>query len=209
MGITETAAQILSNPLDPVQQQVGSPGIPWGNDVRIANELGTTLSTGHEGEIQVQGPNLMKGYLKNEAATQESFTSDNWYRTGDLGWMNEDGYFFVTGRRKELIIKGGENISPREIDDVLYSHPAVLEAAAVAVPDSHYGQEIAACVVTKPGESVTVDELHAFCVGRLGNYKSPANIQLLEELPKGPSGKIQRLQLVQHFSPIDSKSMSS
>jgi acyl-CoA synthetase (AMP-forming)/AMP-acid ligase II len=209
MGITETAAQILSNPLDPAQQQVGSPGIPWGNDVRIANELGTTLSTGHEGEIQVQGPNVMKGYLKNEAATQESFTSDNWYRTGDLGWMNEDGYFFVTGRRKELINKGGENISPREIDDVLYSHPAVLEAAAVAVPDSHYGQEIAACVVTKPGESVTVDELHAFCVARLGNYKSPEKIQLLEELPKGPSGKIQRLQLVQHFAPIDSKSMSS
>jgi len=209
MGITETAAQILSNPLDPVQQQVGSPGIPWGNDVRIANELGTTLSTGHEGEIQVQGPNLMKGYFKNEAATQESFTSDNWYRTGDLGWMNEDGYFFVTGRRKELIIKGGENISPREIDDVLYSHPAVLEAAAVAVPDSHYGQEIAACVVTKPGESVTVDELQAFCVVRLGDYKSPAKIQLLEELPKGPSGKIQRLQLVQHFAPINPTKMSS
>jgi len=177
--------------------------------VRIANELGAPLSTGHEGEIQVQGPNVMKGYFKNETATQESFTTDNWYRTGDLGWMNDDGYFFVTGRRKELIIKGGENISPREIDDVLYSHPAVLEAAAVAVPDAHYGQEIAACVVTKPGESVTVDELQAFCVVRLGDYKSPAKIQLLEELPKGPSGKIQRLQLVQHFAPINPTKMSS
>ena len=209
MGITETAAPILSNPLDPAQQQMGSPGIPWGNDVRIANELGAPLSTGHEGEIQVQGSNVMKGYFKNETATQESFTTDNWYRTGDLGWMNDDGYFFVTGRRKELIIKGGENISPREIDDVLYSHPAVLEAAAVAVPDPHYGYEIAACVVTKPGESVTVDELQAFCVVRLGDYKSPAKIQLLEELPKGPSGKIQRLQLVQHFAPINPTTMSS
>jgi acyl-CoA synthetase (AMP-forming)/AMP-acid ligase II len=209
MGITETAAQILSNPLDPARQQVGSTGIPWGNAVRIANDSGVVLDTGQEGEIQVQGPNVMLGYFKNETVTRESFTSDNWYRTGDLGWMNEDGYFFVTGRRKEFIIKGGENISPREIDDVLYSHPAVLEAAAVAVPDSNYGQEIAACVVAKPGASVTIDELQAFCAVRLGAYKSPAMIRFLQQLPKGPSGKIQRLQLVEHFTQAKQTSTSS
>ena len=209
MGITETAAQILSNPLDPARQQVGSTGIPWGNAVRIANDSGVVLDTGQEGEIQVQGPNVMLGYFKNETVTRESFTSDNWYRTGDLGWMNEDGYFFVTGRRKEFIIKGGENISPREIDDVLYSHPAVLEAAAVAVPDSNYGQEIAACVVAKPGASVTIDELQAFCAVRLGVYKSPAMIRFLQQLPKGPSGKIQRLQLVEHFTQAKQTSTSS
>jgi len=110
-------------------------------------------------------------------------------------YRDADGYYFITGRLKELIIKGGENIAPREIDEALLKHPAVLEAAAVGVPDPDYGQEILACVVLKPGRQCSEAELREFCLGELGKYKTPKRIQLLDELPKGPSGKVQRLKL--------------
>jgi long-chain acyl-CoA synthetase len=110
--------------------------------------------------------------------------------------MDEEGYYFVTGRLKELIIKGGENIAPREIDDVLYKHPAVMDAAAVGIPDAHYGQEILCAVVFKPGVSATEGELRAFCEKELGRYKTPKVFKFLADLPKGPSGKVQRLKLL-------------
>ena len=142
----------------------------------------------------------MKGYLKNPKATQEAFTPDGWYRTGDLGKMDSDGYVYVTGRLKELIIKGGENISPREIDDVLYKHKSVLEAAAFPLPDNHYGQTIAAAIASRPGENVPESELRKLCLDALGEYRSPAHYFFLNELPKGPSGKIQRLKLTDQYS---------
>ena len=138
----------------------------------------------------------MKGYLKEPEKTREAFTRDGWYRTGDLGQMDQDGYVFVTGRIKELIIKGGENIAPREIDDVLYQFPGVLEAAAVGVFDSRYGEEVVACVVASPGNLIDVDALRAHCEKNLGRFKTPSVFHLMETLPKGPSGKIQRLKLV-------------
>ncbi|MED5532567.1 MAG: hypothetical protein VX411_00530 [Pseudomonadota bacterium] len=142
----------------------------------------------------------MKGYLKDAEKTDEAFTSDGWYRTGDLGKMDEDGYVFVTGRIKELIIKGGENIAPREIDDVLYQFPGVLEAAAVGIADTRYGEEVAACVVVSPGNLIDVDALRTHCEKNLGAFKTPSVFHLMETLPKGPSGKIQRLKLVDEIS---------
>ena len=200
MGITETAAQILSNPLDPVQQKIGSPGLPCGNSVRLRDAEGEDCKNGVEGEIEVRGPNLMRTYLNDEQATREAFSADGWYRTGDMGYRDGSGYVYVTGRIKEIIIKGGENISPREIDDVLYRFPGILEAAAIAVPDPEYGEDIAACVVLHPGQQFDENALRDFCIKALGQFKSPRNIYVLEELPKGPSGKIQRLKLSGDYS---------
>ena len=155
------------------------------------------VADGTTGEIAIRGPNVMRGYYKNEAASAAAFTPDGWLRTGDLGHRDADGYFFVTGRIKELIIKGGENIAPREIDEALLAHPAVLEAAAVGVPDPAYGQEILACVVVKPGAACSEEELRAHCLRTLGRYKTPRYLRLVAQLPKGPSGKVQRLKLVE------------
>ena len=137
----------------------------------------------------------MRVYLNDEQATREAFSTDGWYRTGDLGYRDGSGYVYVTGRIREIIIKGGENISPREIDDVLYRFPGILEAAAIAIPDPDYGEDIAACVVPQPGQQLDETALRDFCIKALGPFKSPKNIYVLDDLPKGPSGKIQRLKL--------------
>ena len=185
-GMTETAAPVFSNPLDPSRRKYGSVGQPVGNQAKIDN-----------GEILVKGDNVMRAYYEDPEATRKAFTADGWLRTGDLGQVDDEGFYFVTGRLKELIIKGGENIAPREIDDVLYRHPAVLEAAAVGIPDALYGQEILAAVVLKPGAAASEDELRAFCERELGRFKTPKAFRFLAELPKGPSGKVQRLKLVE------------
>jgi len=175
LGLTETAAQCLVNPLDPALHKIGSAGCAISNDARIADDSGVECARGVEGEIQIRGPNVMKEYLRNPDANASTFHGD-WLRTGDLGRMDEDGYVFVTGRLKELIIKGGENIAPREIDEALYEHPDVVEAAAFARPCDRYGERVEA-------------------VERVGQFKAPDTVHILPELPKGPSGKIQRLYL--------------
>ncbi len=196
MGLTETSAQILSNPMPPERGKYGSPGLPYGNDVKVFDKNGHETAAGEEGEIVVRGPNVMRGYLKNPEATAEAIDAGGWLHTGDLGRKDEDGYVFVTGRLKELIIKGGENISPREIDDVLYSHPAIIEAGTVGVPDDHYGEEVVACVVVDDGAQCDEQELIDFCAGKVGGFKAPRAIYFMSDLPKGPSGKIQRRKLV-------------
>ena len=148
------------------------------------------------GELTVRGPNVMRGYYKNDDATRSAFTPDGWLRTGDLGHRDADGFYFVTGRIKELIIKGGENIAPREIDEALLRHPAVLDAAAVGIPDRHYGQEIMACVVLREGQALNEAALRDFCTEQLGRYKTPKLFRFVAELPRGPSGKVQRLKLL-------------
>ncbi len=195
MGLTETAAQILSNPMPPKQYKYGSPGIAIGNQAKIMNEAGEDAALGVVGELMIRGDNVMQGYYKNKAATNEALKSNGWLHTGDLAYCDEDGFFFITGRLKELIIKGGENVAPREIDDILYRHPAVLEAAAFGVDDEHYGQEIMACVALCPGMDATEQELLQLCKDNLGTYKTPKQILIRDALPKGPSGKIQRLKL--------------
>jgi long-chain acyl-CoA synthetase len=138
----------------------------------------------------------MAGYLKAPEKTAEAIDAAGWLRTGDLGHRDADGFYFVTGRLKELIIKGGENIAPREIDEALLRHPAVLEAAAFGLPDANYGQEIAAAIIVKEGAALTEDDLVTWCQRELGPYKTPRRWLMVAELPKGPSGKVQRLKLV-------------
>ena len=195
MGLTETAAQILSNPLPPGVRKIGSPGKAYGNEACILSADLKPLPPNTKGEIAVRGPNVMREYLKNPEATRDTFTPDGWLRTGDLGHVDDDGYFFVTGRLKELIIKGGENIAPREIDEALYSHPDVIEAAAFARPCKVYGERVEAAVKLRSGSSVSAEQLIEVCIKRLGTFKSPDKVYLLDDLPKGPSGKIQRIKL--------------
>ena len=138
----------------------------------------------------------MREYYKAPEQTAAALTADGWLHTGDLGHRDADGFYFVTGRIKELIIKGGENIAPREIDEALLKHPDVLEAAAVGIPDVNYGQDILACIVLKPGRSADESGLRAHCLALLGRYKTPREFRFVAELPKGPSGKVQRLKLL-------------
>jgi len=187
----------FSNPLDPGARKYGSPGLPLGVEARVVDRSGNTLGAGERGEIEVRGDNVMLGYYKSEEATRAALREGGWLATGDLGYRDGDGYYYITGRLKELIIKGGENIAPREIDEALLAHPGVLEAAAVGVPDDLYGQEILACVVVKPGVACGEEDLRAHCLRTLGPYKSPRYLRLVAELPKGPSGKVQRLKLIE------------
>ncbi|KGK79784.1 AMP-dependent synthetase [Thalassobacter stenotrophicus] len=194
MGLTETAAQILSNPLPPGVRKIGSPGVGYGNEICILTPDLKAAPVNQEGEIAIRGPNVMVEYLHNPEATKKTFAGE-WLRTGDLGRVDDDGYVFVTGRLKELIIKGGENIAPREIDEVLYSEPDVIEAAAFARSCKSYGETVEAAVAVKPGSQLSEKALISLCQERLGKFKSPDTIHFLPELPKGPSGKIQRLKL--------------
>jgi acyl-CoA synthetase (AMP-forming)/AMP-acid ligase II len=197
MGLTETAAQILSNPLPPGLRKIGSPGLAYGNAVAILGSDLAPLGPDVEGEIAVRGPNVMQAYYKNPEATAGTFTPDGWLRTGDLGRIDSDGYVFVTGRLKELIIKGGENIAPREVDEALYSHPDVVEAAAFARPCASYGERVEAAVKLRDGATVNAEALMQLCIQKLGKFKCPDVVHILDDLPKGPSGKIQRLRLAQ------------
>lgn len=193
MGLTETAAQILSNPPPPKAGKIGSPGVAIGCEVRIVGEDGKTAPQNIEGEIAVRGGNVMMGYLGEESQMMQ----DGWLLTGDLGKRDEDGYVFVTGRRKELIIKGGENISPREIDDALYTASGVVEAAAFGAPCGMYGQQPEAAVVVAASADCDEARLIAVCQKIVGEFKAPRRIHFVRAMPKGPSGKIQRLKLAE------------
>ncbi len=196
-GMTETNAPCFTNPYDPAKRKIGSPGQAYGNEAKVIDPLtGDVLPPHTPGELMIRGDNVMKGYYKDPQSTQKTLAPDGWMHTGDVGYLDVDGFVFVTGRIKELIIKGGENIAPREIDEALLKHPAVLEAAAVGIPDANYGQEIMACVVLKPGARCTLEELKAFSLKELGKYKTPKLIKFVHDLPKGPSGKVQRLKLL-------------
>ena len=186
MGMTETSSVAFANPQEPALRRYGSLGLPCGVEAKVVN-----------GELRLRGPNVMAAYYKAPEQSAGAYDEGGWLRTGDLGRRDADGYFYITGRLKELIIKGGENIAPREIDEALLKHPAVLEAAAVGVPDANYGQDIRACVVLRPGARVSHEALRAFCMAELGRYKTPREFRFLAELPKGPSGKVQRLKLAE------------
>jgi long-chain acyl-CoA synthetase len=197
MGLTETASIAFANPLDPTRRKYGSPGLPLGVEARVVAPDGTVLGDGEQGEIQLRGESVMAGYYRDPERTAQVLSADGWLSTGDLGHRDGDGFYFITGRLKELIIKGGENIAPREIDEALLRHPAVLEAAAVGIPDANYGQDILACIVLKPGACCDEAELRAHCLAQLGRYKTPRLLRFVAALPKGPSGKVQRLRLLE------------
>lgn len=195
MGLTETGSQITTNPMPPDERKIGSPGKAFGNQIMIGDDQFEVLPAGKTGEILVKGDNVMKGYFKQPEETHKTIVNNGWLRTGDLGYLDNDGYVFVSGRIKELIIKGGENIAPREIDEALLAHPSILEAAAFAVPCDDYGERVEACVCLKEKVSVELADLKSHCENQIGKYKSPDKIHIVADLPKGPSGKVQRLKL--------------
>jgi long-chain acyl-CoA synthetase len=199
MGMTETAAPVFSNPYDPERRRIGSIGLPSGGEAKVIDRDGRECAADECGELVLRGEQVMRGYYKRAEETHAAFTADGWLRTGDLGYRDSDGYFYINGRAKELIIKGGENIAPREIDEALLKHPGVLDAAVVGVPDSAYGQEIVAFIVPRTGEgqgALDIADLRAYCLRELGRYKTPKEFRFVTELPRGPSGKVQRLKLV-------------
>ena len=196
MGMTESSSVVFCNPMPPGRHKSGSPGVPLGIVAKVVDGKGNELPNCQQGEIWFRGPNLMTGYFKSPEQTADAIDADGWMHSGDLGHRDDDGYFFITGRLKELIIKGGENIAPREIDEALLRHPDVLEAAAVGIAHASYGQDILACVVLREHAKITAEQLREFCRIELGDFKTPAQIRVLAQLPKGPSGKVQRLQLL-------------
>jgi acyl-CoA synthetase (AMP-forming)/AMP-acid ligase II len=191
-GMTE-ALQIASNPLPPGRRKAGSVGLPAGPEVAVLGADGAPLAPGRLGEIAIRGSNVTPGYLDPHA--NESAFVHGWFRTGDQGYRDEEGYIFLTGRLKELINRGGEKLAPREVDEALLAHPAVAEAAAFGVPDARLGESVAAAVVLRRGAQVTERHLREFLSMRLSFFKVPTRIVFVEELPKGPTGKLQRLGL--------------
>jgi acyl-CoA synthetase (AMP-forming)/AMP-acid ligase II len=195
-GMTEASHQAASNPLPPLAHKPGSVGLGTA-EVSIMDESGRHLGPDTPGEVVLRGPSVMGGYRNNPEANDAAFT-DGWFRTGDRGVLDRDGYLFLIGRIKELINRGGEKISPAEVDAVLLQHPAVAEAAAFGIPDRKYGEEVCAAVVLR-GDA-TAEELIAYCRSHLADFKVPKSIRIVTALPKGPTGKIQRRELAANFA---------
>jgi len=196
-GMTEAAHQMASNPLPPLERKAGSVGP--GTDVRVSimDPDGRHLPPGERGEIVIQGPNVIRGYENNPEANAASFV-DGWFRTGDQGYLDTDGYLTLVARIKELINRGGEKVSPREIDEVLLAHPAVAEAVCFGVPHATWGEEVAAAVVLR--EPATEADLLAYCRERLADYKRPKQIHLTETIPRTATGKIQRAVVAKAYT---------
>ncbi|MEK6406504.1 MAG: long-chain fatty acid--CoA ligase [Acidobacteriota bacterium] len=192
-GLSESTCRSTFNPIDE-RRRVGSVGLPIGNEIRIFDDNGSELGPRQVGELVLRGPNIMKGYYKNEAATSEAFRA-GWFHTGDLGYQDEDGFFYVVDRKSDLIIRGGENIYPREIDEVLYQHPKVRDAATIGVRHELYGEEVKSFIVLRDGENATEEELIGFCNERLADFKCPKSIEFVEDIPKGPTGKLLKREL--------------
>ena len=199
-AMTEAAHQMCSNPLPPAARKPGTVGPGAGPSVAIMNASGEPLPAGAEGEIVVRGPNVTAGYLNNAAANASAFhpgadRNGRWFRTGDQGLMDADGYVKVTGRLKEIINRGGEKVAPFEVDEVLLDHPAVRQACTFALPHPRLGEEVAAAVVLAEGASATEREVRDFVAARLADFKTPRKLVFVDEIPKGPTGKIQRIGL--------------
>jgi acyl-CoA synthetase (AMP-forming)/AMP-acid ligase II/acyl carrier protein len=194
LGMTEAAQQITSNPLPPYERKPGSVGLPAGPQVAIMDEAGNLLPPGAAGEIVIRGDNVTPGYENNPEANDETFQG-GWLRTGDQGYFDSDGYLFVTGRLKETINRGGEKISPREIDEVLLDHPGIAQAVTFAVPHARLGEDVGAAVVLKRNVSLSEMQIREFASARLADFKVPQVLKIVDAIPKGPTGKLQRIGL--------------
>jgi long-chain acyl-CoA synthetase len=193
-GLSETSPVASFNKVD--KRRVGSIGLPIeGVEMRVVDDDDNEVPTGEVGEIVIRGHNIMKGYLGRPDATAEAIR-DGWFHSGDMGRVDEDGFFYIVDRKKDLIIRGGYNVYPREVEEVLYEHPAVREAAVIAVPDEEWGEEVGAAVVLKEGEHVDAEALRAFVKEQVASYKYPRRLWFVEELPKGPTGKLLKREIV-------------
>ncbi|HEV2363533.1 MAG TPA: acyl--CoA ligase [Caulobacteraceae bacterium] len=197
-GMTEAAHQMTSNRLPPGKRKPGTVGVAAGPEVAVMDEAGALLAAGKTGEVVIRGPNVTAGYENNPQANAAAFTA-GWFRTGDQGVMDADGYLTITGRLKEIINRGGEKVSPREVDEALMDHPAVLQAVCFAAPHDKLGEEVCAAVVLRAGAEAGERELTAFVAERLAPFKRPRRIVFLDEIPKGPTGKLQRIGLAQRL----------
>ena len=193
-GMTEASHQMASNPLPPGGRKPGTVGRAAGPEVRVIDEHGTTAAPGQRGEIVIRGPNVMTEYENNPNANRDAFIN-GWFRTGDQGTMDEEGYLSITGRLKEIINRGGEKISPREVDEILMEHPAVRQCVTFSVPHDMLGEDVAAAVVLREGAQASDKELRQFASQRLADFKVPRKILLLTEIPVGATGKLQRIGL--------------
>jgi acyl-CoA synthetase (AMP-forming)/AMP-acid ligase II len=193
-GMTEATHQMASNPLPPLARKPGTVGIAAGPEVAIMDQSGNLLPHGATGEIVIRGPNVTAGYANNPKANAEAFTK-GWFRTGDQGVMDAEGYVSITGRLKEIINRGGEKIAPREVDEALMDHPAVAQVVTFGMPHPKLGEDVAAVVVLKEGQSATEPELRDFVGGKLADFKVPRKILFMAEIPKGATGKLQRIGL--------------
>jgi acyl-CoA synthetase (AMP-forming)/AMP-acid ligase II/acyl carrier protein len=197
-GMTETPFPVTSNPLPPGKRKPGSVGIPAGPEVKVVDEEGNPLPAGIAGEVVIRGDNVMRGYEDNPVANQAAFRK-GWFRSGDQGYLDSEGYLYITGRIKEIINRGGEKISPREIEEALLDHPEVAEAVAFAVPHVSLGEDILAAVTFRRADLPQTPDLRHFLADRIAAFKVPRQILVLSEIPKGPSGKVQRSVLSERF----------
>jgi long-chain acyl-CoA synthetase len=192
-GLSESTCRSTFNPPDQ-RRRAGSCGLPIGNEMRVVDDDDNEVPDGTLGEIVLRGENILKGYYKNPDANATAFRG-GWFHTGDIGYRDADGFYFIVDRKSDMIIRGGENIYPREIDEVLYQHPAVSAAAAVGVPDDLYGEEVAGFVVLREGSEATEEDVIEFCQARLADYKCPKTIRFVKDIPKGPTGKLLKREL--------------
>ena len=197
-GLSESTCRSTFNPPNQ-RRRAGSCGLPIGNEMCVVDEEDREVPEGELGEIVLRGENVLKGYYKNDAANATAFRN-GWFHTGDIGYRDADGFYYIVDRKSDMIIRGGENIYPREIDEVLYQHPDIAAAAVVGVKDDLYGEEVAAVVVLKPGASSTEQEVIDFCKARLANFKCPKTVRFVEDIPKGPTGKLLKRELAKLFS---------
>ena len=192
-GLSESTCRSTFNPPNETRRP-GSCGQPIGNEMKVFDEEDREVAIGELGEIVMRGTNICKEYFKNPEATATAFAG-GWFHTGDIGYCDADGFFYIADRKSDMIIRGGENIYPREIDDLLYTHPAVAAAAVIGVPDELYGEEVAAFVVLKEGKSLSADELIEFCRQHLADFKCPKTVYFVADIPKGPTGKLLKREL--------------
>ncbi|HEV8482565.1 MAG TPA: long-chain fatty acid--CoA ligase [Blastocatellia bacterium] len=193
-GLSESTCRSTFNPPDE-RRRPGSVGLAIGNEIRIFDDADRELEPGQIGEIVLRGPNLMKGYYRNDEATVDAFRS-GWFHTGDLGYRDDEGFIYVVDRKSDMIIRGGENVYPRETDEVLYQHPKIRDAATVGIANELYGEEVKSFVVLRDGAKATEDEIIEFCRQQLADFKCPKTVEFLEEIPKGPTGKLLKRELV-------------
>ncbi|GHO70761.1 hypothetical protein KSC_096530 [Ktedonobacter sp. SOSP1-52] len=195
-GMTETGMN-LSVPYDG-ERRPGTVGLPFpGQEARIVDtQTRQVLPAGEIGEIEVRGPHVFAGYWNRPDATAEAFTEDGWFKTGDLGWRSEDRYYTITGRARELIISGGYNIYPREVEDVLATHPGVAEVAVIGLPDTDMGEQVVAVIVPRPNQPRDANDIIAYCRQRLASYKKPRRVVFVDTLPRNALGKVQKHLLV-------------
>lgn len=202
-GLSESTCRSTFNPPDE-RRRPGSCGLPIGNEMRVVDDEDREVGDGVLGEIVLRGDNILKGYFKNPSATATAFRN-GWFHTGDIGYRDKDGFYYIVDRKSDMIIRGGENIYPREIDEVLYQHPSVAAAAVIGVPDELYGEEVAAFIVLKDDAQTSEEEILEFCRKQLANYKCPKTIRFVREIPKGPTGKLLKRELTAQVRTMSDK----